>query len=1091
MNKMPNYQHPDLIKQEILTRTIEQDQEAVALQWAKTFHHNDLNNPATNIARLFTACVAKGDFKTRTVNAQSKELQAPSDKLTVIDYLSHGSRIAIDYQSLNPKNRQAFLQYFPAPSKANGIAPRTSTHDIHRGQDGQIKEGKGLMLGIQGMIKEGNFGVNIAIGGDGQQNFYGQKIAANGYSGHFFYYVNKTEELILGGLEQSAPSGKEGESLPDEQNGSDQFNQGHSLIGASDTFTAAGSVYFSDPVYQAKLLIEKNCLPPDKYGAMQVTLNNNNWPEIEKFLKELKESESQSSLKTMLIQKPVTVQEAKQQKILSYISLDFKTYLKRFYTEFVEKSDLTLEQKNKTKELQSNLWANIKNIQNNQQSDNTNTYEKIKQKIEDLKTLEYVPSEYKKSIQDIEKLFELQKKDDPQLSGLIDSNIALQIKYDNLQLDSAELLEKVKTLQQLLENTKLPQNIKEKLVQQLQVQIAELKPIDIKDSIYLLDNINSSSMVEIIIPQKKDVNKIEEGIENAKNLIEKVQQKIIDCLQSNNFNQIYGKNDERLHSGIYDLKKDNIEKSNVPFNKDNTELLSDSSNLYDDHRNEKNLNEKAKLKYDGYLKQIKQISDNCKLDPDTPEWITWEYGLRQFYKLLIFDTFESAGIQTPEGMEVYFAGSLAKKQATEFSDLDAFVVFKNEADEALSKSVFNSLNNLCQRIFDDTRQLYPDPIGINPARLYGTVDSLFEKIKKGENDDGEGIDTEPVVISILTSRPILGEFILGEELRNKIREDEQLGQIYSARKFYDKAIRHFKGPNNTAKNIDIKAHLIRPIDFILMGLREEFDLYSEDGAHLSAPVTFKLLKEGEYLPLVQIELMENIYNQSMDIRFQQHRNARGESDNISQEKVRHLLDGMQKLRDIAYFRMQILNYNDNLSAFKTGLEDYRALIDGDEKKQALYDMGNNILKNVQKIEEKNGTESLDSQSLSNLSQVLSCCTKALDDPKNQTNIYDLVKLSRVVSGQESPTWKALGKGLFTFACLALAVIGLLTAVPSGGSSLLLTAVGTMGLGVMAGTAAALGATGIGLFKYNSKKGLAKSVSDFSSELTKSQELLPK
>lgn len=182
----------------------------VATQWAKTFIHNPQNDLANNMTQLVMACVARGDFKTRAYMSKSSELQAPSDQLTSADYLSHGSRIIVDYQSLSEKNVYELLSYFPEASETNGVFARSATHDIKQVNE-KIVEGKGLLIGVAGQLPAiiktpRDFGINIAMGGTGQDNFYGKKISANGFSGHFYYHRNTEHKLLLAGLEQSAPS---------------------------------------------------------------------------------------------------------------------------------------------------------------------------------------------------------------------------------------------------------------------------------------------------------------------------------------------------------------------------------------------------------------------------------------------------------------------------------------------------------------------------------------------------------------------------------------------------------------------------------------------------------------------------------------------------------------------------------------------------------------------------------------------------------------------------------------------------------------------------------------------------------------------
>jgi hypothetical protein len=262
---------------DIVKCTIAEDQHNVATQWAKTFIHNP-NDLATIMTQLVMACVARGEFKTRAYMSSSSELQDPSDQLTIADYLSHASRIIIDYNSLSEENAQELLSFFPEENGNNKVFSRSATHNVNQVKD-KVVEGKGMLIGLVGQLhpsikKPLDFGINIAMGGEGQENFYGKKITDNGFSGHFYYHRNTEHRLLLAGLEQSAPAASVlgllmgSETYPKEvQQDHDQFGQGHSLTGASDTYTAAGSLYFSNPVYQTKLVLETGVFPPDKYQS--------------------------------------------------------------------------------------------------------------------------------------------------------------------------------------------------------------------------------------------------------------------------------------------------------------------------------------------------------------------------------------------------------------------------------------------------------------------------------------------------------------------------------------------------------------------------------------------------------------------------------------------------------------------------------------------------------------------------------------------------------------------------------------------------------------------------------------------------------
>ncbi len=337
---MPN--ENALIKQEIIARTIESDQLAVAEQLRKTFKHNPENNLASNMLKILLSCVARGDFKTRSSLLKDDQLSAPSAQLTVADYVSHASRIILDYRELSAANKLELLAFFPQPG-GNNVISRSATHAVIR-KGADVVELKGFLLGLNGQLPSSvktlyDFGANIAMGGEGQTNFVGKRITENGYNGHMYYHHYTHHELLMAGLEQSAPSTSLLEmfwhSSPSQdgiQHGTDQFDQGHSLVGASDTYTAAGSLYFSDPVYQAKLLIEKNSVTPDKYGSMQVRLTNEDWVNIKIYLAELNQNVRESDEQTIaqLMQVPRTARK-EPQVIGSYVGLDFQTYLKRAF----------------------------------------------------------------------------------------------------------------------------------------------------------------------------------------------------------------------------------------------------------------------------------------------------------------------------------------------------------------------------------------------------------------------------------------------------------------------------------------------------------------------------------------------------------------------------------------------------------------------------------------------------------------------------------------------------------------------------------------------------------------------------------------
>ncbi|KTD59076.1 hypothetical protein Lsai_0680 [Legionella sainthelensi] len=451
---------PEVLKAKttIIKNSIKEDQFAVAQQWLKTFKHNGSDDTATNISKLLLACVAQGEFKTRSSLVKNKELTNPGDVLTSIDYLSHASRVIVDYKNLSPENLKEFLAFFPEAG-SKGVVSRSATHGVIRKGE-KVTELKGFMLGVMGQIPTliktpYDFGVNIAMGGEGEQNLVGKNINKNGFSGHMYFHHYAPDQLMMLGLEQSAPSSsileaiwghtKEDESI---QSDTDQFGQGHSLIGASDTFTAAGSLYFSDPVYQAKLLTETGNVTPDKYGAMQVTLSDDNWPKIKEYLETLKSnSEKGDEFVLEQIMTPPSTAVKKELEIESYIALDFKTYLKniRPLLDEVDPSALDALVESQMK-LQAKLLVNIETLSKGY---TVEAYQEFLKTLKQISEVANTPKEYIEATSRIGDLFELQRKIDPKLKKTHE-DLIIQQRCNELILAINNLETKAKLIHKLL-----------------------------------------------------------------------------------------------------------------------------------------------------------------------------------------------------------------------------------------------------------------------------------------------------------------------------------------------------------------------------------------------------------------------------------------------------------------------------------------------------------------------------------------------------------------------------------------------------------------------------------------------------------------
>ena len=330
-------------------------------------------------------------------------------------------------------------------------------------------------------------------------------------------------------------------------------------------------------------------------------------------------------------------------------------------------------------------------------------------------------------------------------------------------------------------------------------------------------------------------------------------------------------------------------------------------NLFSDCRYEDGmvLTQAAQERYDYYLNLLdtlkQQVQDSTPIHDSSSHLELWENGLRQIYKEIIYDACKALNIPVSakqDSMEVYFTGSLGREEATAYSDMDAFVIYQNDATAQQYRPAFTAVNNLCQRIFNDRNQLYPDPAGINPEKLSGTVETLLNTLK----NDEQSIAREETVISIYSSsKPILGHFEMGKQLRQAIKEDPELSTFVSPSAFYDRAITHFPAPRTDEKEINIKKYILRPLDFILRGLREEFDLYDNDGAVLSTAKTIDKLK-GK-IEFDKIALIQRISEQTLALRFQKHAAAEREQDTSERNaQINQLLSDVDKLRQFAQTR---------------------------------------------------------------------------------------------------------------------------------------------------------------------------------------------
>ena len=286
----------------------------------------------------------------------------------------------------------------------------------------------------------------------------------------------------------------------------------------------------------------------------------------------------------------------------------------------------------------------------------------------------------------------------------------------------------------------------------------------------------------------------------------------------------------------------------------------------------------------GYIALIEKLSVECQ-HKERP-WETWSEGVEKLYNKLFEETYAALGMKLPEGMEIYFSGSFAKKQATKFSDLDVFVICKDVKDIEAFRPVFQSLDRLLTQVFDKTGCLAPDPYGMNPTELgMNTVDGYIDYLVR--LNEGAVQAT-----SLLTGRQVAGdrshEGSLLEELRKRIQElkvkstEENRFNYTLPEYYYSLAVDEHFMSHSKGQEVDIKGEMLRVLDFTMMGLREEFGLNDKHGSKLSTPETIKAL-EGK-IPQQDLNRFQFVFEKCMEIRFALHEKHNKECDKINKKE---------------------------------------------------------------------------------------------------------------------------------------------------------------------------------------------------------------
>jgi len=267
--------------------------------------------------------------------------------------------------------------------------------------------------------------------------------------------------------------------------------------------------------------------------------------------------------------------------------------------------------------------------------------------------------------------------------------------------------------------------------------------------------------------------------------------------------------------------------------------------------------------------------------------------LIELLKELFFQGMEDFGIDPAKvEMELCIAGSIAKGQATAFSDIDCFLIFGEGTSPELKTKIQQIAHNLffvADKIFETTHQFSFDPIGISLSKLSGTPEELAAIL-------GE-LQEEAIDVSVANARPILGNFTLFKKLIATLNAQ---GAYY----YFNKAIVDFSGPRPNQR-INIKSDLTRPIDFILLALRTEANI---DGMEYdsTSKLLNKLYDDGK-IDFVTKIFIEHLQDSVYDLRRKQHLQAGQESDRLENPDAKTL----ELLAMVSWLRGSAKEYLEN------------------------------------------------------------------------------------------------------------------------------------------------------------------------------------
>ena len=228
-------------------------------------------------------------------------------------------------------------------------------------------------------------------------------------------------------------------------------------------------------------------------------------------------------------------------------------------------------------------------------------------------------------------------------------------------------------------------------------------------------------------------------------------------------------------------------------------------------------------RYRFFMDELKQIATNHDL--------TQQQINNRLKKLLI--TYINTGlndhdIELKEGdIELCISGSLARGQATPYSDIDSFIIIADHLQDSKKekiKQVAKLLTHAAYKIALSTNQFIFDPILLNPAKLCGTVNELFTVIS--ETDDEIQLDGVSHAKSISTTSKMIGQLnaLVVDHFHKKLPAISN-GEAKTYSEYYFNESKKCLLLNKN-ENLNIKIHLIRPLQYTIYAISMEAKIKS-------------------------------------------------------------------------------------------------------------------------------------------------------------------------------------------------------------------------------------------------------------------------